>query len=66
MRVSVRKGPVPRDGSSEEPQVIMELWMTTPEAHGLDLNSMALGDAIGEALTEHMPNRRPSARNVRR
>lgn len=66
MRISVRKGPAPRDGTSTEPQVIMELWMTTEEAHGLDLNGMALGDAVGAALQEHMPHRRPSSRNVRK
>lgn len=66
MRVSVRKGPAPRDGTSDQPQVIMELWMTTDEAHDLDLNGMALGDAVGDALKEHMPHRRPTNRNVRK
>lgn len=40
--------------------------MTTDEAHDLDLNGMALGDAVGDALKEHMPHRRPTNRNVRK
>lgn len=66
MRVTVKKGPTPRDGSSDEPQVIMETWMTTDEARDLNLNGLAYGDAVGEALTEHLRHRHTTSRNVRK
>lgn len=55
MRIVVRKGPVRHDApEGTPPMVVLEVWMEAAEAYGLDLNGIALGNAVGAALGKHL------------